>query len=76
MSRCQAEVLEELQEWRNPGPGSFDALAAARNAFAFDTHLAWRMVTGFRKAWSLEIREPGLTAGGGPGTSAVGPCTG
>jgi hypothetical protein len=42
-----------------PGPGSFDALAAARNAFAVDTHLAWHMVTGFRKAWSLEIREPG-----------------
>ena len=43
-----------------PGPGSFDALAAARNAFALDTHLAWRMVTGFRKAWSLETREPGI----------------
>ena len=42
-----------------PGPGSFDALAAARNAFALDTHLAWRMVSGFRKAWSLETREPG-----------------
>lgn len=41
-----------------PGPGSFDALAAARNAFALDTHLAWRMVTGFRKAWSLQTREP------------------
>ena len=41
-----------------PGPGSFDALAAARNAFALDTHLAWRMVTGFRKAWSLPTREP------------------
>ena len=33
--------------------------AAARNAFALDTHLAWRMVSGFRKAWSLETREPG-----------------
>jgi hypothetical protein len=43
-----------------PGSGSFDALAAARNAFALDTHLAWRMVTGFRKAWSLETRELGM----------------
>jgi hypothetical protein len=41
-----------------PGPGSFDALAAARNAFALDAHLAWRMITTFRKAWSLETREP------------------
>jgi len=39
---------------------SFDALAAARNAFALDTHLAWRMVTGFRKAWPLETRKPGI----------------
>jgi hypothetical protein len=43
-----------------PGPGSFDALATARNAFAVDTYLAWRMVTAFRKAWSLETREPGI----------------
>lgn len=42
------------------GAGSFDALAAARNAFALDTHLAWRMITGFRRAWSLETREPGV----------------
>jgi hypothetical protein len=42
-----------------PGPGSFDALAAARNAFVIDTHLAWRMVSQFRQAWSLETREPG-----------------
>ena len=45
------------------------------NAFALDTHLAWRMVTGFRKTWPLETRGTrDLTAGGGPGTSAVGPC--
>ena len=43
-----------------PGPGSFDALAAARNAFALDAHLAWRVVTTFREAWSLETREPGI----------------
>ena len=41
------------------GPGSFDALAAARNAFATDTLLAWNLVTQCRNAWSLETREPG-----------------
>lgn len=42
-----------------PGPGSFDALASARAAFSLDTLLAWRLITQFRKAYSLEIREPG-----------------
>jgi hypothetical protein len=41
-----------------PGPGSFDALAAVRTAFTLDTLLAWRLNTQFRKAWSLETREP------------------
>jgi hypothetical protein len=41
------------------GPGGFDALAAARNAFSVDTLLAWRSTSQFRKAWSLETREPG-----------------
>lgn len=41
-----------------PGPGSFDSLAAARNAFALNTSLAWRLITRFRAAWSLETREP------------------
>ena len=40
------------------GPGSFDALAAARNAFTTDTLLAWNLVTQCRSAWSLETREP------------------
>ena len=40
------------------GPGSFDALAAARNAFTTDTLLAWNLVTRCRIAWSLETREP------------------
>jgi hypothetical protein len=40
------------------GPGSFDTLAAARYAFTLDTQLAWRSITQFRKAWSLETREP------------------
>jgi RecA/RadA recombinase len=39
------------------GPGSFDALAAARNAFARDTHLAWHLISGFRHEWSLKTRE-------------------
>lgn len=38
-------------------PGSFDALAAARNSFSLDTTLAWRLITQCRKAWSLETRE-------------------
>jgi hypothetical protein len=37
-------------------PGSFDALAAARNAFTIDTQLAWNLVTRCRNAWSLETR--------------------
>lgn len=43
--------------------GNFDTLAFARNAFAIDTSLAWRSISQFRKAWSLEIREPGLSTG-------------
>ena len=45
-----------------PGPDSFDALANARVAFSLDTLLAWRLITQFRKAWSLETREPGQMA--------------
>jgi hypothetical protein len=40
------------------GPVSFDALAAARNAFTTDTLLAWNLITQCRIAWSLETREP------------------
>jgi hypothetical protein len=50
-----------------PGPGSFDALASARVAFSLDTQLAWRLITQFRKAWSLETREPA------PASAADGP---
>lgn len=39
-------------------PVSFDALAAARNAFTTDTLLAWKLTTQCRIAWSLETREP------------------
>jgi hypothetical protein len=42
-----------------PGPDSFDALASTRAAFAIDTLLAWRLITQFRKAWSMETRDPG-----------------
>jgi hypothetical protein len=38
--------------------GTFDALAEARDAFTIDTQLAWRSITQFRRAWSLETREP------------------
>jgi hypothetical protein len=38
-------------------PGSFDALAAARNAFTTNTLLAWNLITQCRNAWSLETRE-------------------
>jgi hypothetical protein len=43
---------------RSSGPGSFDALAAARNAFTIDTLLAWNLITQCRNAWSLVTREP------------------
>jgi hypothetical protein len=36
---------------------SFDTLAAARNALAVDTALAWHLVSEFRAAWSLETNE-------------------
>jgi energy-coupling factor transporter ATP-binding protein EcfA2 len=39
-------------------PGTFDALAGARNSFTLDTQLAWRSITRFRRAWSLDTREP------------------
>jgi hypothetical protein len=42
---------------KSSGPGSFDALAAARNAFTVDTLLAWNLVTQCRNAWSLETRN-------------------
>jgi hypothetical protein len=48
---------------KSSGPGSFDALAAARNAFTMDTLLAWNMVTQCRNAWSLESREPARRPG-------------
>jgi hypothetical protein len=38
--------------------GTFDALAEAREFFTIDTKLAWRSITQFRQAWSLETREP------------------
>ncbi|HTW00019.1 MAG TPA: hypothetical protein VMF87_06930 [Streptosporangiaceae bacterium] len=40
-------------------PGTFDALAQARDAFTIDAQLAWRSITAFRQAWTLEIRTPG-----------------
>jgi len=43
---------------KSSGPGSFDALAAARNVFTTDTLLAWNLITQCRNAWSLETREP------------------
>lgn len=39
------------------GAGTFDVLAAARNAFAVDTFLAWRLISEFRTEWSLGTRE-------------------
>jgi hypothetical protein len=43
----------------NPEPGTFDALAGTRNAFAIGTPLAWRLITKFRDAWSMETRDIG-----------------
>jgi hypothetical protein len=40
-----------------PGPGTFDSLAGTRNAFALGTPLAWRLITKFRDAWSMETRQ-------------------
>src|ERR1700677_42052 len=63
-----------------PGAGSFDTLASARAAFSLDTRLAWRLITQFRKAWSLETREfaqisatdpPGSRPASSPGEAAI-----
>lgn len=35
------------------GAGAFEALAAARHAFALDTQLAWQAISQFRDAWGL-----------------------
>ena len=43
---------------QSPESGSFDALAAARNAFMIDPALAWRLISRFRKEWCLETRQP------------------
>lgn len=42
----------------SPTPGNFDALAAVRQVFTLDTHLAWQSITEFRQVWSLETCEP------------------
>lgn len=39
--------------WR----GSFDSLARARNAFALGAPVAWRLISNFRSAWSMETRD-------------------
>ena len=36
--------------------GHFDSLAVARRAFAKNTPIAWRVIDGFRTAWSLGTR--------------------
>lgn len=52
----RTRMIEATSE--SGGHGTFDALAAARNAFAVDTHLAWRLISQFRTAWSLDAHEP------------------
>ena len=42
---------------RVSGPGSFDSLAGTRNAFALGAPLAWRLISNFRIAWSMETRD-------------------
>jgi hypothetical protein len=42
---------------RASGPGSFDSLAETRNAFALGAPLAWRLISNFRTAWSMETRD-------------------
>ena len=39
------------------GRGSFDSLARARNAFVLGAPVAWRLVSNFRSAWSMETRD-------------------
>ena len=55
--RLDSERMVEATS-ASSGPGSFDALAAARYAFTLDTQLAWRSITQFRNAWFLETRDP------------------
>jgi hypothetical protein len=58
-----------------PGVGSFDALASSRAAFSLDTRLAWRLITQFRKAWSLETRELAQLSGSADDPSGIGPAS-
>ena len=39
------------------GRGSFDSLARTRNAFALGAPVAWRLISNFRSAWSMETRD-------------------
>lgn len=51
----KSRIIQATSE--SNGPGTFDALAAARNAFAIDTFLAWRLISQFRAEWSLGTRQ-------------------
>ncbi|QYC41729.1 hypothetical protein Nocox_20605 [Nonomuraea coxensis DSM 45129] len=37
--------------------GGFDALAAARAAFVTDSRIAWRAISGIRRAWQLDVKD-------------------
>lgn len=55
----QLDIERIIDASSQPGnPGSFDTLASARNAFTMNTMLAWRLITEFRSAWSMDTREP------------------
>jgi hypothetical protein len=54
----ELDVTRFIRATTTADPGSFDALAAARQAFSVDPYLAWRSVTEFRQAWNLETRDP------------------
>lgn len=55
----QLDIERVIDATSQPGnPGSFDALASARNAFTLNTMLAWHLITEFRSAWSMDTREP------------------
>jgi hypothetical protein len=53
----ELDVARFIRATTTADPGSFDALAVARQSFSVDPYLAWRSVTEFRQAWNLETRD-------------------
>ncbi|GAA1283822.1 hypothetical protein Psi02_29700 [Planotetraspora silvatica] len=53
-STLEQVFADDLTAARMKEGAEFDALAAARRAFALDTRLAWRAISSVRRSWDLE----------------------